>query len=464
MSVRYQRPELWHNGGMTPWRTGLAWIAPLSLVIGVAAGGACADGPGVGASSTGVGASWSGVGGVGGSTGAVGGQATGTGGVAGVGGGQVSSLDALLDDLATDLEGTMQAQSDGLGWPAPVEGGYLFVSTDPALSELAGDHDEWVGTPMQVETTFAWLVLEVAAGNRYKFTDQITWQADPWSRAYEWDDNGIMSRVVPSGEAHLERFFNVADAQTPARTVRIWRPATVPSHVLYMHDGQNLFNPNAGWGGWQLQSSIPGDLMVVGIDNDGLGRFDEYTHVVDDIGDGLIGGEGDRYADYVQTTVRGLVANHYDEPPVVGTMGSSLGGLIALHIADRYPDDYDFAASLSGTVGWGSIGTGVHNETILERYAGAGVRFPLYLDSGSSGTCLDSDGDGLDDDGATADNYCVTLQMRDALAAVGYVVEIYGGSPPTGANLFYRHEPSHGHNEAAWAERVGWPMQIFAGL
>jgi pimeloyl-ACP methyl ester carboxylesterase len=78
-------------------------------------------------------------------------------------------------------------------------------------------------------------------------------------------------------------------------------------------------------------------------------------------------------------------------------MGSSLGGLISLVIADRFPDRYDMAISMSGTVGWGSIT--LQNETILERYMAAGKRdFAIYVDSGGDGTCGDADMDGIDDD------------------------------------------------------------------
>src|SRR5690606_35198056 len=89
-----------------------------------------------------------------------------------------------------------------------------------------------------------------------------------------------------------------------------------------------------------------------------------------------------------------------------------------------HPDDYDFVASLSGTMGWGSIGP--HVETMIERYAAAGHQpFVVYLDSGGGGeTCADLDGDGIDDDDETStDNYCVNLQMRDTLADVGFTFD-----------------------------------------
>ena len=54
---------------------------------------------------------------------------------------------------------------------------------------------------------------------------------------------------------------------------------------------------------------------------------------------------------------------------------------------------------MSGTMGWGSIGAGIHNQTMIERYKTHGHQTTvLYLDSGGEGPCSDSDGDGIDDD------------------------------------------------------------------
>ena len=134
-----------------------------------------------------------------------------------------------------------------------------------------------------------------------------------------------------------------------------------------------------------------------------------------------------------------------------------MGGLIALHIADRYPGEYDFAASLSGTLGWGSI-SGQGADTMIARYAAAGHRgTAIYIDSGGNGTtCADTDGDGTNDDDETAsDNYCETRQMESTLAGLGYVYD---------TDLWHWHEPGAAHNEGAWAARVFRPLQDFMSL
>lgn len=366
------------------------------------------------------------------------------------------TADDLLKKLREDLQGTLLAVSAESGWPAPVTGGWLFVNTDPSLDKVAGDHDSWGGTALIQDQGFSYVVLDVAAGDHYKFTNLADWVADPWSRAYTYDDNGEMSLVEP-GFSHLDRYFKVGDAKLAPRTVRVLVPGGAATHVLYTHDGQNLFDPNAFFGGWKIQDSVPPAMLVVGIDNTG-DRIDEYTHVPDVIdAGGAIGGLGDAYADFLQQTVRPLVKKHYGEPPVVGTMGSSLGGLISFHIADKLSGEYAFAASLSGTMGWGSIGANTHNETMIERYKKHGHQgTALYLDSGGDGgACGDTDSDGIEDDIDEGDNYCETAQMLGVLKAAGYT---------EGVDLAYVWSPGAQHNEAEWASRVSVPMQLFAGL
>jgi hypothetical protein len=110
---------------------------------------------------------------------------------------------------------------------------------------------------------------------------------------------------------------------------------------------------------------------------------------------------------------------------------------------------------MSGTMGWGKIGT--TNQTMIERYAARGKgTTKLYLDSGGTQVaCADTDGDGIKDDVSGGDNYCENNQMRDTLAGLGYQFQ---------TDLWHWWEPNAQHNEAAWAKRAWRPMQIFAGM
>ncbi|MEZ4446109.1 MAG: alpha/beta hydrolase-fold protein [Polyangiaceae bacterium] len=429
------------------------WVAlggTLLAVLAVQGGcGGDADttsGSGAGGSSSSAGGSATSAGG------SDGGASGGTGGAGGVVEEPITVED-LLTRLRADLDGTLLEESRRDGWPVLAEEGHVVVSVEPSLPMVAGDFDGWAGTTLAVDQGFRYAVIDAStAAGGYKFTDGATYVADPWARAYVYDSFGELSLIAPT-DAHLERHFEVGDVDTLPRRVRVWHPGGQPSHVLYVQDGQNLFDPDAPFGGWHLQDVAPAGMMLVGIDNTS-DRFDEYTPVPDVIGGNLVGGEADDYAAFLHDEVRPLIAEHYGEPAKVGVMGSSLGGLVSLFIAHE-ASDYVFAASLSGTLGWGSIGT--NNLTLIEDFAQSpSPTFTIYLDAGGGGTCVDSDMDGIEDDAPDgADNYCENRQMRDTLLGLGM---------QQGVDLFFVHEPGAPHNEAAWAARVATPMTIFAGL
>src|SRR5262249_31805879 len=154
---------------------------------------------------------------------------TGTGGT----GGSVDDLDQILAELRADTDAAMAKYAGLAGWPVPVKGGRLFVNLDGTLPLLAGDHDNWQGTPLTSDKGFSWLVVGVMAGDHYKFTDKTTWTADPWARSYTYDNNGEISLVAPS-IAHLDRWPRIGDTNLEPRTVRVWVPAEPIKHELYL--------------------------------------------------------------------------------------------------------------------------------------------------------------------------------------------------------------------------------------
>ena len=223
----------------------------------------------------------------------------------------------------------------------------------------------------------------------------------------------------------------------------------------YAPDGQNLFNPRAAFGGWQLQAAAGPSTLVIGIDNNGADRIGEYTHVADVIGGQTVGGQGDAYTDFLEKTVRPLIEAHYGKPKRSGVMGSSLGGVIAYDQLLRHPASWDFVASLSGTMGWGSIDETTHNPTLIELFAKlpACPAATLYLDSGGgpNGGCIDSDGDGIRDDNKFAtDNFCENVQLAESLRAIG-----------CGPRLTYKWTPDAKHNEGSWRDRAPAIFQLF---
>jgi predicted alpha/beta superfamily hydrolase len=378
--------------------------------------------------------------------------------------------DALFAAFAEDV-----AYGAG-GFPIREEGTVTFVLWDQERSggpwSVAGDFDAWSTTavPMTrpVPTAPLWIAKvpdPMPAGRSlYKYVRAgKDFVADPWARRYGFDGFGEFS-LLEAGPSpgHLERWpaFGEKRGSLRARTISVWVPpgydAKSPAGypVLVMHDGQNLFGPGAGHGSWHVddaaeQGVSSGTLrpfLVVAVANSPR-RFDEYTHVKDAIPNlGTCGGAADEYATFLVEGVVPFVRARYrarTEAAETAILGSSLGGLVSLYVARKYPTVFGVAGSMSGTLAWGKIG--LSNPTIHDLYvqsAPKGLR--LYVDSGGSdgGGCgtlshLDSE--------LWFDQYCESRAFRDMLVGKGWTL---------GVDLFYAWTPSAPHDEAAWAARL----------
>lgn len=118
--------------------------------------------------------------------------------------------------------------------------------------------------------------------------------------------------------------------------------------VIYMQDGQNLFDrTNSFSGEWEIDESLnrllaEGDrgAIIVGIDNGGDERIAEYApweHP--EYG----GGSGQLYAEFIVETLKPYIDQHYRTIPdqqATGLMGSSMGGLITLYTATEYQNTF----------------------------------------------------------------------------------------------------------------------------
>lgn len=365
-----------------------------------------------------------------------------------------------------DLHDVLSRVSDGDGWPVVMEGGsFIFVVEDAGYPVfLVGDHNEWEPVAMVQGSGFyyAEVAIETPQGSAYKFTDgDSVYVGDPWARSYAFDEFGELSFVrAPAAGGYYARFHGVTDGTLAPRQVRTRVPdGQGPWPVLYIQDGQNLFESGGTFGSWHLEDvEQSNSILLVGIDstND---RFDEYTHAADDIGRAASDPKADAYAQLVLEAVRPRVEQMWGSTGTDGIMGSSLGGLVSLYVAQRDPGAWDFAASLSGMLGWGRFtGSGpVMQELYIGRTDLDGLT--VFVDSGGNAGgegCFDINDDGfVEDDPDDSDNYCVNRAFADTLGADGFV---------WGDTLFHWHEPGAEHSEAAWAARVFRPMSRFLEL
>lgn len=125
--------------------------------------------------------------------------------------------------------------------------------------------------------------------------------------------------------------------------------------VLYLQDGQNLFNERTAFAGeWgidecldTLQQQLNKDCIVVGIDNSNEHRTTEYNPY-DNAKYGK--GEGMQYADFLVQTLKPFVDKRFrtlKDAQHTYVAGSSMGALISLYAVIKYPDVFGSAGIFS---------------------------------------------------------------------------------------------------------------------
>jgi predicted alpha/beta superfamily hydrolase len=125
--------------------------------------------------------------------------------------------------------------------------------------------------------------------------------------------------------------------------------------VLYMHDGQNLFDDatsySGEWGVDQYLDSIftlrKKEVIIVGLDNGLSKRMNEYNpYSFQQFGKG----EGDKYVDFLVNTLKPFIDKHYQtlaDKKNTYIAGSSMGGLISLYAVLKYPKIFGGAGIFS---------------------------------------------------------------------------------------------------------------------
>jgi enterochelin esterase-like enzyme len=169
-----------------------------------------------------------------------------------------------------------------------------------------------------------------------------------------------------------------------ARLVRVYAPPRRrrPSPVLYMFDGQNVFDDEPSYaGGWHLHRAVHAlsrragaAPVVVGVDHGGPARIAELAPW------GRAEARTDALLDWIVGTLVPRIRGEFDvssAPGEVGVGGSSLGGLAALYAHFRNPEHFGLVLSMSPSL-W--VGRGRIFEYVASRPKPWTSR--IYLDAG----------------------------------------------------------------------------------
>ncbi|HVZ65952.1 MAG TPA: alpha-amylase family glycosyl hydrolase [Lacunisphaera sp.] len=295
-----------------------------------------------------------------------------------------------------------------------------------------------------------------------------------WSGSYRLMVHGLAGTtlsnetavtVTPVTAGRLERLPQISSQQLADRRVDVWLPPGYDEHadlhypVLYMHDGQNIFDPATSYGGtaWEVDQALcrlvaagkARPAIIVGVWNTPA-RFAEYmpqkatTQAAMDqlaaqfhLPSGPL--QSDAYLRYLVTELKPVIDRTYRTAPGRADtfiMGSSMGGLISAYALVEYPDVFGGAGCVS--THW-PAGDGSVIDYLAGHLPKPGSH-KLYFDFGT----------------ATLDAQYEPYQQRmDAvMRKAGYT---------EGRDWITRKYPGAEHSEKSWRERVEVPLQFLLG-
>ena len=270
----------------------------------------------------------------------------------------------------------------------------------------------------------------------------------------------------------VERLADFPSRHVAARNIDVWLPPGYdgqrPHAVLYMHDGQMLFDPSTTWNrkAWRVDavaapliaSGALRDFIVVGPWNAGASRHAEYypQGFLDHLDgptrqsfvDKALQGRprGDAYLRFLVEELKPAIDARYAtlrgrESTCV--MGSSMGGLISVYALLSYPQVFGAAAALS--THW--IATYERNTEFpaaaaswLDAHLPADpAQLRLYMDRGTTE---------LDSMYSSAQDTIDALMRRRGYGPPGWVSRVFAGT---------------GHNEVDWSARLDIPLRFLLG-
>lgn len=251
------------------------------------------------------------------------------------------------------------------------------------------------------------------------------------------------------------------------RTVRVWTPSDynpkIKYDVIYMHDGQNLFDASITWNKqeWGVDETLSRLMsegrirpcIVVGMDCGSL-RYEEYypSKICADIPEGVLPDGfrplGDEYLKFIVEEVKPFIDSTYStwgDSAHTFVSGSSCGGLISSYALCEYPHIFSGAACLSTHSNlWNPYTDGDQTEAadayreFLRNNLPADEVHKLYMDCGDK--TIDA---GYDKTQEAINKMIQTLDWPSVNGNEGYM---------------YRFFPGHAHTENDWNARFEIPV------
>jgi len=290
----------------------------------------------------------------------------------------------------------------------------------------------------------------------------------------------LVAQIPKTQSGSIRRHENFPSRYVTPRHIDVWMPEGYNPKkkyaVLYMHDGQMLYDSNSTWNhqSWEIdeiadslqQAKILRDFIIVGIWNSGSGRHSDYfpqkpfenlTAAEKEQVYNASRGNGnavfqqpklvsDDYLRFIVYELKPFIDSVYSThtgKKFTMIAGSSMGGLISLYAICEYPDIFGAAACLS--THWPGIFTMENNPVpaAIFKYLKTSLPSPrdhkLYFDYGD----------------ATLDALYPPLQQEadKILISKGFNKK----------NRITRFFPGDNHSETSWRKRLHIPLLFLLG-
>ncbi len=287
-----------------------------------------------------------------------------------------------------------------------------------------------------------------------------------------------MQTIIGTNKVLFPRFgtlnciLSFPSEHVQSRRIDIWLPDNYSPRneyaVLYMHDGQNLFNPAVGFHGmiWAVDQALQPLIdknnarptIVVGIWNTPQ-RYQEYLPspafnllplelremLYAEHGNPSLQPLSDHYLKFIVNELKPFIDSYYptrSDFKNTFIMGSSMGGLISSYALSKYPEVFGGAGCLS--THWplslhvnDTAFSAPYIQWLVQQLPGAGGGHRLYFDYGTE--TID----------AFYENH--QLAMDEQLQKTGW---------SQGENWLTYKDEGAPHSETAWRERVHIPLEF----
>lgn len=331
-----------------------------------------------------------------------------------------------------------------------------YPATGHTLS-VRGSTGPWnwsKGVAMSPGTDDTWTLESdaIAVDTEWKpLLDDTTWSRGPNYRVQPGKTVDVYPHFTTAKGTYEKRWTFASTTLGNSRGIWVYLPPTYLENararfpVVYMHDGQNLFDASTAFGGneWKVDETMDAaaetgafrEAIVVGPENTAR-RIYEYTPTKDpgypDSGGGplYLSFLVDELKPKVDAELRTLPGREHTV-----LMGSSLGGLVSSWAGTQRADVFGLIGAMSPSTWWDST-------VLLTMIPASKTPLPLraYVDSGDSG--------------ASSDDLANTAKLADAYRAKGFV---------DGKTLEYVVQKGATHSEVYWAQRLPHALEFLLG-